>query len=92
MPYDTAIVVLLAIGVWQLYSIHQRLNQQAAQLQALMRHLGVTPGQLTEPTEDIKALARQPARRIEAIKAYRQQTGASLKDAKDVIDRVAASG
>lgn len=90
MSHEFILLLLLVACVWLLLGIRQRLSEQAAQLQLLMRHLGVTPGQLTEPTEAIKALARQPNRRIEAIRLYREQTGASLKDAKEIIDRVGA--
>jgi hypothetical protein len=37
------------------------------------------------------SLAADPQQRIEAIKAYREQTGAGLKEAVAVIDKVAAS-
>jgi ribosomal protein L7/L12 len=38
------------------------------------------------------SLAVDPKQRIAAIKAYRQQTGAGLKVAMDVVDKIAASG
>ena len=39
------------------------------------------------PAADVEALVRQ-GRVIEAIKAYREQTGASLVEAKQVVDRL----
>jgi ribosomal protein L7/L12 len=41
--------------------------------------------------DDLLALARE-GRTIEAIKRYREQTGAGLKEAKDAIERLVASG
>lgn len=92
MNLDIALLVLLAFGVWQLLRINERLGRNEARWQALLRHLGVVPGQLSEPTDEVKALARDPDRRIEAIRAYRQQTGTGLKEAKDVIERLASGG
>jgi ribosomal protein L7/L12 len=37
------------------------------------------------------SLAADPKQRIAAVKAYREQTGASLKEAVAVIDKVAAN-
>jgi len=47
---------------------------------------------LAEPSEAVKALARIPGQAIPAIRLYREQTGAGLKDAKDVIDALRARG
>jgi ribosomal protein L7/L12 len=37
------------------------------------------------------SLAADPKQRIEAIKAYREQTGAGLKEAVAVIDKIASA-
>jgi ribosomal protein L7/L12 len=39
--------------------------------------------------DDVKVLARTPGSKIAAIKLYREQTGASLKEAKDAVERMA---
>ncbi len=41
--------------------------------------------------DDLLALARE-GRTIEAIKLYREQTGTSLREAKDAIERLVATG
>ena len=38
------------------------------------------------PSDRVKEIARDPARKIEAIKAYREETGAGLAEAKDAIE------
>jgi ribosomal protein L7/L12 len=40
-------------------------------------------------TEEVRALVRA-GRMIEAIKLYRERTGAGLKEAKDAVDGIAA--
>ena len=37
-------------------------------------------------SERVKELARDPSRKIEAIKVYREETGTGLKDAKDAVE------
>ena len=39
-----------------------------------------------EPSERVKTIARDPARKIEAIKSYREETGLGLKEAKDAVE------
>jgi ribosomal protein L7/L12 len=48
------------------------------------------PPGLPQP-DDLLSLARE-GRKIEAIKLYREQTGAGLKEAKDAIERLVATG
>jgi ribosomal protein L7/L12 len=43
------------------------------------------------PSNHVMSLAADPRKRIEAIKAYREQTGAGLKVAVAVVDKIAAS-
>ena len=38
------------------------------------------------PSDRVKEIARDPARKIEAIKLYREETGAGLADAKAAVE------
>ena len=80
----------LVLGAYQLLRIQERLRVQEAKLDALLKHLGIIDDSLAEPSDQIKEMAKDPRRRIEAIKAYRIQTGAGLKEAKEVIEALAA--
>lgn len=42
--------------------------------------------QTSQSLEEIKQIALNPARTIEAIKLYREATGAGLREAKEVIE------
>jgi ribosomal protein L7/L12 len=57
-------------------------------LNALLRHQGIDPAQTPAVSERIKQLAADPARKIEAIKAYREETGASLVEAKEAVEAI----
>lgn len=37
-------------------------------------------------SDRVKEIARDPARKIEAIKTYREETGAGLADAKEAVE------
>jgi len=43
------------------------------------------------PSDEVKILARTPGRKIAAIKLYREQSGAGLREAKDVVDELERS-
>jgi len=64
-----------------------RLRGIERKLNALLRHHGVDPTQGFLPLSDrVKQLAADPGRKIEAIKAYREETGAGLAEAKEAIE------
>ena len=64
-----------------------RLRRVEAKLDLILAHLGIAPA---DPVADgLSAEARALADRgekIMAIKAYRDQTGVGLKDAKDAVE------
>jgi hypothetical protein len=72
-----------------------RLRRLEAKLDLILKHLGleykdpVTPGGLSE---EVKALADDPAKKIAAIKLHREQTGLGLKAAKDAVESYIAGG
>jgi len=76
------------------YALQARVAELERKVEYLMQRLAgppvTTPIDLVHPnvvSPAIIDLVRQ-GHKIEAIKQYRQETGASLRDAKDVIDRI----
>ncbi len=71
----------------QVFELNQRVAKLERQVAFLLEHLGVQ--YQDHPTQDVSPeildLVRR-GRKIEAIQIYREQTGASLKLAKDFID------
>lgn len=87
--HDYVLMLVLAVfafGFYQLIRLQERLGNAEAKLDALLRHFGVEWGKFSEPSDRVKELARDPSSRIEAIKAYREQTGVGLKEAVEVVD------
>jgi ribosomal protein L7/L12 len=82
--------ILLAL----LYIAHQiskiyYQNQDAQfRLDKLLGHQGFNLGVAEEPSTEVKELAIAAGKEIEAIKAYREQTGLGLKEARAVVQRL----
>ena len=83
------LVVALTVVIFALFRIEGRLRSQEVKVAKLLAHLGIDPDTPLEPSDMVKELARTPGRYIAAIRAHRQQTGAGLKEAKAVIDKLA---
>jgi hypothetical protein len=89
-----AVIVIVFAGGSAAFSLSKptdeaRLRRIEVRLDLILKHLGLeykdpaTPGGLSE---EVKALADNPAQKIAAIKLHREQTGVSLRDAKDAVE------
>jgi sirohydrochlorin ferrochelatase len=83
--------LVLVWGWWTTISLDRRLRSMERNVSALLRHFNVDPTVLASPSEQVKLLAADPARRVEAIRVYRQETGADLMSAKVIVDELAKS-
>ena len=86
-------LIFVALGVLalnQLASIARSMRVSAEMMKRLLAHQGIEWETQVEPSERVKALAKTAKTRIAAIKAYREQTGLGLKEAKAVIDGLRA--
>jgi hypothetical protein len=63
-----------------------RLRGLEYKLNALLRHHGAEPTPHLPLSERAKELAADPRRKIDAIKIYREETGAGLAEAKDAVE------
>ncbi|GIM91897.1 hypothetical protein [Paractinoplanes toevensis] len=79
--------VAAAAGAW-----FQERRSSAIQLAAIQRKLDLVMDHLglaaPEQPEVVRHL--ENGRMVEAVRAYREQTGASLLEAKQAVDRIAA--
>jgi len=86
-------LLLFGVVVFTLFTAVQRLDMILRQLLLLQRkadlaltHLGIQPPPEHSPlSARVKELAADPARKIQAIKVYREETGAGLREAKDAV-------
>jgi ribosomal protein L7/L12 len=66
--------------------LSRRLERMERKLDAIVAQLGVT---VEEPgLAEVAALVRE-GKKIQAIKVYRENTGADLKEARDAVERLA---
>ncbi len=94
-PFEVTLLVIATVGsiagaagAW-----FQDRRSSAAQLAAVQRKLDLVMGHLgiAAPEELVVVRHLENGRMIEAVRAYRHQTGASLLDAKQAVDRIAAA-
>jgi ribosomal protein L7/L12 len=88
-----AIVVLFAGGGATFASLRStdatRLVRLERKLDAILRHFNIAYTDPASPeglSEEVRKLADDPAKKIQAIKLLREQTGLGLKEAKDAVE------
>jgi hypothetical protein len=70
----------------------KRLRDLEVRFEKLLSHIGFVADPNPPITDEVRVLARTPGAKIAAIKAYRQQTGAGLKEAKEAVERLIEPG
>jgi hypothetical protein len=82
-------IVLIALAVsillicWMIFGQLSRLDSK---INAILRQQNIDP-MIPQPlSERVKEVATDPARKIEAIKIYREETGVGLAEAKNAIE------
>ena len=88
---EWVLLILLAGNGVSLFSHMRRIQEVERKLGLVLTHVGIDPNAQIAPSSHVMSLAVDPKQRIAAIKAYRQQTGAGLKVAMEVVDKIAAS-
>jgi ribosomal protein L7/L12 len=83
-----AIVALILFVFNLLRQIERRLTALEKTVISLSQNLGISPKYDNEPSDEVRQLAALSGTYIEAIKTYREQSGADLKCAKLVIDNL----
>jgi len=82
-----AVVLVGVLATWAIVSgMQASLRRVERKLNLLLRHLQVDPAPGSPLSERVKRLADDPARKIEAIKLYREETGAGLAEAKAAVE------
>lgn len=82
-----SLVLVGVLAIWGIVSRTQgRLDRLERRLNLLLRHFNIDPAAGSPLSDRVRALADDPARKIEAIKAYREETGAGLAEAKAAVE------
>jgi ribosomal protein L7/L12 len=91
MPEYLLAFLLIGNAIALLSNRTRHMQDVERKLNLILAHFGIDPTAQIAPSSDVLSLAADPRQRIEAIKAYRMQTGAGIKEAAAVIDKIAAS-
>lgn len=78
-----ALLLLVVSSYWDTKARNVRIERK---LNLLLRHSGVDPLQGLPLSERVRQIASDPAQKIPAIKAYREETGAGLAEAKEAVE------
>jgi ribosomal protein L7/L12 len=82
-----AVVLIGVVAILAIVAlIDKRLERTERKLNALLRHFNLEWTRSSPLSDRIKELARDPKRKIEAIKVYREETGAGLAEAKEAVE------
>ena len=81
-------LALVGVALVQLTSIARSLQSTTAMMRRLLAHQGIEWEVAIEPSAQVRELASNAKTRVAAIKAYREQSGLGLAEAKAVIDRL----
>ena len=77
-------IALAALGFYS--DTKARLARVEHKLNLLLQHSGIDALRELRLSERVKEIARDPKRKIEAIKTYRDETGAGLAEAKEAVE------
>jgi hypothetical protein len=81
------IVVLAVLNTErQAGSIRRDVARVDRKLNLILQQLNISFDEFAVLSDRVKELARDPSRKIEAIKVYRQETGAGLAEAKEMVE------
>jgi uncharacterized protein YoxC len=67
-------------------SIRRDVARVDRKLNSILKQMNFTFDEFAVLSDRVKELARDPNRKIEAIKVYREETGAGLAEAKETIE------
>jgi ribosomal protein L7/L12 len=84
----------LLLGLWPMSNLSRQAERQARQLRAIERRIQLIMDHLgaSEPAQPMPEVMRhlEAGRKLPAIKAYREVTGVSLKEAKEAVEALEA--
>jgi hypothetical protein len=82
-----ALVFAGVIVIWANFTqMAKRLERVESKLNSLLRHFNIDLTQDRPLSDRVKEIARDPKRKIEAIKVCREETGMGLAEAKEAVE------
>lgn len=89
VPQWIVLLVVIAL-VLRHWGLERRMGRLESALDGLSRHVGALPPLVTAPSQRVKDLAMMPGKKVEAVRALREETGLGLKEAVRIVDALKA--
>jgi len=81
------VVLVGTLAIWGTVARMQaQLGRLERRLNLVVRHFNIDPAPGSPLSDRVRRLADDPARKIEAIKVYREETGVGLAEAKAAVE------
>src|SRR5262245_26923605 len=81
--------VILSLADW---SRERRNRTIERRLALLLHHFGIDPTANVPPSEQVRRLAADPGKKMQAIRLYSKETGADIKTAAATINALSSNG
>ena len=85
-PIIGAVCIFGIVTLMLVIRVYSQTLQLQRKIDLIGQKLGIELSKPGELSERIKEIARDPGRTIAAIKAYREETGTDLADAKNAVE------
>jgi hypothetical protein len=81
------VALILAVAAIVMHSSkgERRIRTIERRLALLLDHFGIDPAAHVPPSEQVKQLAADPSKRLQAVRLYCKETGADIKTSAAVI-------
>lgn len=84
MPHWIVFLVLPAF-VSSHWGLERRMRRVESAIDRLSPHVGALPPLVTEPSQRVDDLAMMPGKKVEAIRALREEMGSNLNEATKIV-------
>jgi len=83
--------VLLSLAALDSFK-ERRIRTIEHRLALLLHHFGIDPTANVPPSEQVRRLAADPGKKLQAVRLYSKETGADVKTAAAVINALNSNG
>jgi|WetSurMetagenome_2_1015567.scaffolds.fasta_scaffold48296_1 hypothetical protein len=84
------LLLLLALVMDKLWRVESMLSSLSSTQYRIVLKLGIDLDVFDAPSDNVRQLAMESGKKVEAIRAYRKQTGIGFKQGQAVIEKLDA--
>jgi len=83
--------IILSLAAFDSFN-ERRIRNIERRLALLLHHFGIDPSANVPPSEQVRRLAADPGKKMQAIRLYSKETGADIKTAAATINALSSNG